>query len=521
MSMFLMLGTSMAQDGLQLVSCSPSSTTPVLKVDFVQLEFNKDVTVTLPQEGIAVKNTATNEALNLTRLNEYAPKNYVVMMFEQKEEVDKDGAKYMADQYIETPGTYSFTIPAGCIKSADGEAFAEQTFTFTVVEAFSYESYSPTTTDKLEKISITFPKEITQVKMPASGLMVADLYWSSLVNVKKDVTISDDKKTVTLELESAITTPGQYFLDLYNGIFISNDGMNENASLVFNVVDYTPSFSTNLQNGDKVQELGNLEITFNNVKEVKLVENGPQVAAYIPGGAEVFGNATLADNKIAVTFDQKFTEEGDYLFYIPEGMFTMDGVPNEVREINVTLFTFAITPLEVISVTPAAGTVDQLDRIIVKYNQKVSLSMDENWQQISREIKLTCNGETYTLTYNSMRWDVTDEIEYLVNAEWVENDYKTTPITVAGEYSLNLADIIVDHAAEDVIDEYGYPNTVWHSKGKSCEGIYTWTVTGGASVEDIEVADGEKVIYDLLGRRVEKMTGAGIYIVNGKKVIVK
>jgi hypothetical protein len=57
---------------------------------------------------------------------------------------------------------------------------------------------------------------------------------------------------------------------------------------------------------------------------------------------------------------------------------------------------------------------------------------------------------------------------------------------------------------------------------QACEGTYTWTVSGNnASVDNIPVADGEQVIYDLLGRRVENITGAGIYIVNGRKVIIK
>ncbi|MBR3983879.1 MAG: hypothetical protein IKJ92_02845 [Bacteroidaceae bacterium] len=524
MSMFLMSGTVVAQDtAFGLKAVTPSSDKPTTRVDNVTLVFTKDVTATMPEGGIEVINDETKESVKLASIyeNPYMDKNIVLFEFEKKVLPGKDGKDEEQSLYIDTPGNYSFTIPAGCIKSVDGEEFAEQTFTFSVVGTFSLVSYSPTTTDKLEKIDITFEKEIINVAMPNSGMMVADLYWSSFVNIKKDVTISEDKKTVTLELESPITTPGQYFMDLYNGVFISAEGINENASLVFNVVDSNPSFSFNYEDGSKVQELGNLEITFSNVKEVKLIENGPKVTAYLPGGSDIEGTAALADNKITVTFDQQFTEEGEYVFQVPAGMFTMDGVANEERLLTLTLYTFTITPLEVVSVTPAAGTVDQLDRIVVKYNQKVSLSMDENWQQISREIKLTCNGETYTLTYNSMRWEVTDEIEYLVNAEWVENDYKTTPITAAGEYSLNLADIVVDHAAEEGIDEWGYPATIWHSKKQSCAGTCVWTVTGGSNVEKIEVATGEQVIYDLLGRRVEKIAGAGIYIVNGKKMIVK
>ena len=41
------------------------------------------------------------------------------------------------------------------------------------------------------------------------------------------------------------------------------------------------------------------------------------------------------------------------------------------------------------------------------------------------------------------------------------------------------------------------------------------------SIENIVAENGAKVIYDITGRRVNEITNAGIYIVNGKKVFVK
>ena len=52
----------------------------------------------------------------------------------------------------------------------------------------------------------------------------------------------------------------------------------------------------------------------------------------------------------------------------------------------------------------------------------------------------------------------------------------------------------------------------------------TWVLeeaTVPAGIEEITAGDVEKTIYDITGRRVEKITNAGIYIVNGKKVLVK
>jgi hypothetical protein len=41
-------------------------------------------------------------------------------------------------------------------------------------------------------------------------------------------------------------------------------------------------------------------------------------------------------------------------------------------------------------------------------------------------------------------------------------------------------------------------------------------------IDEINAADGsEQKIYDLTGRRVENMKKPGVYIVNGKKIMVK
>lgn len=526
MSMFVVLATAMAKDeesaefGIQYMT--PQDGAKVTAVYNVILGFSKDVTVEFPEGGIDVVNNTTNEVVKITRVysDEWAPKNQVTFLFEQETVAGKDGKDEKRDKIIETPGTYSYTIPAGVIKSVDGEEFPETTFTFSIVSTFSLADYSPRETTSLETIQLTFEKEIVEVKMPSSGLAVNDYYYTQFIYVNEEVTISEDRKTVTLTLKSPITTPGQYYMEVYQGIFISADGINKNASLSFNVFDPKPSFSTNYANGDRVKELGNLEITFNNVDKVELLKSDA-IAVFLPGMSKVTGNATLENKKITVTFDKNLTEDGQYTFYIPAGTFTMDGVENEDREIVVELFTFAVEPLKIVSVTPEAGAVSSLEKIIVKFNQIVSLSWTDDYMtQFSREITLTCGDQEFTLT-NASGSALSDQVEYLVNAEWNGFEWASTPITEAGTYTLNLADIIVDYAAEMVTDSWGTYVGTWHGKKGSCEGTYSWTIEEGSAIDSISSESTEQEIYDLLGRRVEKITTAGIYIVNGHKMIVK
>lgn len=527
-SMFFMLGTSMAQDkgdenaALALEYSDPADGSSKFGVYDIRLVFNKDVVAIVPEGGIEVKNSTSGEVVKITRIsdNEWLDANTVLFLFEQKSVVDKEGKEEMQDQYITSPGQWSYTIPAGCIKSTEGEEFAEQTFTFNIASSMEIESVSPAEgVTKLDKIEITFPKPIASVE--TSKLSILDNYWMPAGSFKSEVAYSDDRKTVTLELDAPITTPGTYNLDIYQGVFQSEDGALNNYKYVyFQVIDPTPSFATNINDGDRVKELGNLEITFQNVTNVEIVNNNG-VQVWTPSESQVTGEANKEGNKIVVTFPQNFTEEGVYTFYIPAGTFTMDGVENEAREINVELYTFTITPLEVVSVTPVAGPVNQLDKIVVEFNQLIQPSYDEDWQMISLQVTLNGDKQNYTLTYAPSSYNVTNKMEYLVNAEWSGYDYTSTPITEAGTYTLDLTRIVVDYAGESYIDEWGYSNMKWHGKNGCCRGTYSWTIADTA-IEEVKGENGEvKTIYDITGRRVENITNAGIYIVDGKKVLVK
>ena len=533
MSMFFMLGTSVAQDkgdgkdegnaAFALEYSNPKDGENVFTVYNIRLKFNKDIVVTMPESGLEVKNT-TGDIVKITRgaVDQWDSKS-AVFEFEKKSVYDeKEGKEELKDQVIETPGQWSYTIPAGCIKSVEGEEFAEQTFTFNIASAMDIVSVAPANeVTKLDKIEVTFPKAIASVN--TGKLSLLDNYWMPAGNFKEEVTYSEDRKTVTMELQEPITTPGTYNLDIYQGVFLSEDGALNNYKYVsFQVIDPTPSFATNLKDGDRVKELGNLEITFKNVSNVEIVNaNGIQV--WTPSESQVVGEAKKEGNKIIVTFPQNFTEEGRYTFYIPAGTFTMDGAANEEREINVELFTFTITPLEVVSVTPVEGAVDQIEKIVIEFNQTVTPSYNEEWQQISREIILKGDTKNYVLTYAPSSYSASNKMEYLVNATWNGYDAYTcsAPVTEAGTYTLNLKDIVVDYAGESYIDDYGYSNTKWHGQKGCIDRTCTWTIDTAAGIGDVEAENGEKVIYDLTGRRIENITNAGIYIVNGKKVLVK
>ena len=48
-----------------------------------------------------------------------------------------------------------------------------------------------------------------------------------------------------------------------------------------------------------------------------------------------------------------------------------------------------------------------------------------------------------------------------------------------------------------------------------------FVLPGTTAVEKVEIRNEKEEIYDLTGRKLESINGSGIYIINGKKVIIR
>jgi hypothetical protein len=48
-----------------------------------------------------------------------------------------------------------------------------------------------------------------------------------------------------------------------------------------------------------------------------------------------------------------------------------------------------------------------------------------------------------------------------------------------------------------------------------------FNVVDPTAIEDVEAEEGEVAVYDMQGRRLDKITAPGLYIIGGKKVLFK
>ena len=287
-------------------------------------------------------------------------------------------------------------------------------------------------------------------------------------------------------VSSAITKGGKYTVEFPAGVVKStNDETYDGATFEFNVSEKLAYVSNSYsKDSEKVETLETFTVEFSNeiasvaemTLEVKLNNN---VVTTVDTK-----DATINGNTVEFTLAEAQTVGGTYKVNLPAGLVTdVDGKAlYEAKNINLKV----TYKMSVVAVTPEADqAVEALETITIEFNDGIYLFpatldiVDANGAKVATA-NVTKNEKIATLT--------------LDNA-----------ITTSGVYSLTIA--------ADVVMSL---NSAYYAGG-----TFTFTVEADETETNIEnvIVDGDAVIYDLSGRRVEKITERGIYIVNGKKVI--
>ncbi len=321
--------------------------------------------------------------------------------------------------------------------------------------------------------------------------------------------VSEDGKSVVYELATPLDANGDYYITFPAGLFtLDPNGLavaSEQESLGLtvenlNVLELTyanPGNNSNVKSIEYLYFEFNQDITDNVKGAVITDQNGkeyPLSVTYTDGWGE-----STPYNALCLKTAEPITEPGTYTFVLKKEYIA------SVNNASVTIsedatYTFNIVEgLKVTSVSPVEGAAaTEISEIVIDFNNYVY------HDYISSIWVMDENGTEY---------------EFVKDAENLEDNtlsikfIATTPITTAGTYMFTLQEYAV----------YGYDSS-WNM-----ETIPTQTFTivfDGSSItsgiEDVVTeGEGEKVIFDLTGRRVKEINKAGIYIINGVKTIVK
>ena len=122
----------------------------------------------------------------------------------------------------------------------------------------------------------------------------------------------------------------------------------------------------------------------------------------------------------------------------------------------------------------------------------------------------------YTFTYTADAAEATSMLGGTLYNKNVNHDGATV-------YVLSMVNGVVGLYPAEANDDgtvYNNANKAYLAIASTAKAIQ-FDFDGTTGIEEVENADAEAVIYDLIGRRVQQMDKTGIYIVNGKKVLVK
>ncbi len=312
-----------------------------------------------------------------------------------------------------------------------------------------------------------------------------------------------------LYLDKEITTNGSYYIIIPEGWFnlgTEFNQMNSKQTIVSYYINGEVSLDVTIDpaDGSNVTSLKKFTLTFDSSAEAAPSWNGEKATLTNAQGEVVAqGEANYGDdfnimNQVSITLDTEITADGTYTLNIPAGLFIVD---NE----NSTAMTFTYS----IGEQKPDLTIDPADGSKVQKLSVFTITFDS-----ATEAAPSWNGEKATLT--NAQGEVVTQGEANYGDDFnILNQVKITldaEITADGTYTLNIP------AGLFIVDNEN-----------STAMTFTYYV-GNSAINAILGNDiKEYKVYNLKGilvlktdkKEALKQLSDGVYIINGKKVILK
>ena len=261
-----------------------------------------------------------------------------------------------------------------------------------------------------------------------------------------------------------------------------------------------------------VSSISTIDIIFD--CPVALAENAGWATLADSWGPTNLNAEVLADNNcivrftVSADFNGEFTEAGDYLLNIPEGFIVGVEDANYINaEITatITIEGAPATPLTVVNVTVGENVISDLSAIVATPTDMIKVNFDGPFYFQGEPTIVDAEGNNASEYFQFMNGlDLDGSNSYIFMAQSWEGT-----AAPAGVYTITLAKASFLEMMQ------------WKAPAEDI--VLTVQITVLDGIENIEATD-NTVIYTITGKRVEgnvKSLEKGIYIVNGKKVLVK
>ena len=451
------------------------------------------------------------------------------------------------------------TLPGSSVFAFDGVNADPEQVPFEVV------TYTPVKAESVETVTVTFNSKIAGEFNPYE--------MSKFIKLKNGNDVASgvsnytvDGAVLTITLANKVSTPGEYTLVIPEGLITREaDEKPFSGELAITIVAPAPIASTNVTPTSAVTSLLNIEITFN--KEIVIVENATaSVVLKDAEGNDVAEATCVAEGKVLnVALDNEVKRNGAFTLVIPEGVicgkalndafsgdfsFTIDVyTPRNTGtktkdDRNITKIVVNTWERELSSTEQSQdylNLVDVVEPIAVAPGETITVDLQTggSWVHPYVFIDFDADGFTAGIKEGSDYEPTGDLVSYSFynnggsddNNGWNSNGDAITggdrnkpkaPAFAApekeGVYRMRLKqDWCSIDPAGDADGKFG---DFKENRGQIID-VLIKVAAPDTAIEEVEADKATTAIYDIAGRKVEKIVAPGFYIVNGKKTFVK
>ena len=315
-----------------------------------------------------------------------------------------------------------------------------------------------------------------------------------------------DDNTIEFTLDEPIKSNNEYSVIFPAGtLCIDPDGLAKNNKEI--IIRYTVITNDILEvtyanpgNKESLDSLQYLYFEFNQAIEKNIAnavitdkvgnEYPLSESKYDPWGDE------CGENVLCLKTNDPIETDGEFTFVLKKENVCAKENNELTIDKNITYTFTVVERLKIKDMNPNSSDIyDTVDNITISLNKA---AFHENITEI---IVKDSNNKEYIFTKTT----TDEESESLTFTS-------ATPITDAGTYSFTIENNVIyrENPNSDINEIDAIPETT-----------FTFIVKYPTSIKNINAEKENIAIYDLTGRRMKKITNAGIYIVNGRKTIVK
>ncbi len=334
--------------------------------------------------------------------------------------------------------------------------------------------------------------------------------------VTKDGDVEDTETVVTFVFNIPISTPGTYKFTFPEGTFRvgPNNQWSEPIEVTYTVSDdvvetegkwsYYPSDTT------AVTSLKEIQIQYSTGLEIAEGKEDQITLTSSNGNTYTNNDFTIKtiSNGITITLSEEITETGTYTLSAPAGTFLLGQTKQESDDFSVSFVVASYT----LSFDPEDGTtLLPLDAFTVTCEAGLDPVLDD--QDEMGVLNVTRGGDLIAVAVPDQKNPIADEdgniISYSFTVMNKDNRSQTYPIDVNGTYVIEMGRGYFQLGPEKVLNDL-----------TTC----TYYIVDGTGIKDIDIDATDSLsneYFNLSGQRVTTPKKGGVYIIGGKKVVVK